>query len=103
MNARVLDLAATPARSEVFEALDRYAETCAEPHPEAAYWRRLAVAKREEADHLVAWRAKRRARIQREREAEEAQLRVAIQQAMEEARTCRLAEDAELQAVRVRW
>ena len=103
VNARALDLAATRARSEVLEALDRYAETCAEPHPEATYWRRMATAKREEVDHLVAWRAERRARIQREREAEEAQLRVTTERAMEEARTHRLAEEAELQAVRARW
>ena len=103
VNARALNLAATRARSEIFEALDRYVETCAEPHPEAAYWRRLSAAKREEADHLVAWRAERRARIQREREAEEAQLRVTTERALEEARTRRLAEEAELQAVRARW
>ena len=103
VNARALDLAATRARSEVFEALDRYVKTCAEPHPEATYWRRLAAAKRKEVDHLVAWRAERRARIQREREAEEAQLRVVTERALEEARTRRLAEEAELQAVRARW
>ena len=38
VNARALDLAATRAHSEIFEALDCYAETCAVPHPEAAYW-----------------------------------------------------------------
>ena len=92
VNARALDLAATRARSEVFDALNHYAETCVEPHPEAAYWRRLAAAKRE-----------RRARIQREREAEEAQLCVATERALEETRTRCLAEEAELQAVRARW
>ena len=95
VNARALDLATTRARAEVFEAL--------EPHPEVAYWRRLAAAKREEADHLVAWRAERRARIQRERQAEEAQHRVTTERAMEETRNRRLAEEADLQAVRARW
>ena len=43
------------------------------------------------------------ARIQREREAEEAQHHIATERAMEEARNRLLAEEAELQAIRARW
>ena len=75
----------------------------ADAHPEAAYWRKLAVAKAEETEHLVAWRAERRARLLREREDEEAKLRAASEKALREARARRRAEEAELQAARARW
>ena len=57
--ARALDQMAHRMRTEAFEALERYTGMTAEPHPEAAYWRRLAAAKAEETEHLVSWRAER--------------------------------------------
>ena len=51
--ARALDQTANRVRAEAFEALKRYAVTTAEPHPEAAYWRKLATAKAEEAGGLL--------------------------------------------------
>ena len=101
--ARALDQTANRVRAEAFEALDRYAGTTAQPHPEAAYWRKLATAKAEEAEHLVSWRAERRTRLLREREAEEAKHRAASEQALGEARARRRAEETALQAARARW
>ena len=57
--ARVLDQMAHRMRAEAFEALECYAGMTAEPHSEAAYWRKLAAAKAQETEHLVAWRAER--------------------------------------------
>ena len=52
--ARALDQTAHRMRAE---ALECYAGITAEPNPETAYWRKLAAAKAEETEHLVAWRA----------------------------------------------
>ena len=101
--ARALDQTAHRMRAEAFEALERYAGMTAEPHPEAAYWRKLATAKADETEHLVAWRAERSARLLRERADEEAKLRAASEKALGEARARRRAEEAELQAARARW
>ena len=100
--ARSLDQAANRVRTEAFETLERYAGMAAEPHPEAAYWRKPAVAKAEETEHLIAWRAERRARLLREREDEEGKFRATSEKALGEARARRRAEEAELQAVRAR-
>ena len=99
--ARALDQTANRVRAEAFEALERYAGITAEPHPEAAYWRKLATAKAEEAEHVVSWRAERRTRLLREREAEEAKHGAASEKTLGEARY--RAEEAALQAARARW
>ena len=101
--ARALDQTAHQVRTKAFEALEHNVEMTAEPHPEAAHWRKLAVAKAEETEHLISWKAERRARRQREREDEEAKLRAATKKALGEARARRRAEEAELQAARTRW
>ena len=93
VEARAIDLAARQRRTEAFEAFERYVETCPRPHPSAAYWQRLVVAKREENAHVLAWKAERRARLQRQQEEDEERARRHLEMELE----------ATLQAARARW
>ena len=103
MEARAWDLAARQRRTEAFEAFDRYVSTRTQPHVAAAYWQWLITTKREEEDHVSTWKAERRARLRRQQEAEEEQIRAQLERGLEEARDRRKAEVAALQATRARW
>ena len=106
VEAHAMDLAARRRRTVAFEALERYCETRAVPHPSAAYWQGLVRAKREEDAHAAAWKAEkaeRQARLRRQQEEAAEHARRQLERELEDARDRRREEEAALQEARVRW
>ena len=84
-----MDLAVRKRRTVVFEALERYCETRAVPHPSAAYWQGFVRAKREEDAHVAAWKAEkaeRQARLHRQQEEAAEHARRQLERELEDAR-----------------